>query len=176
MSGRRRDPMDKIRDWASDYVEANCISLREVAERRCESPIEVAMAVALWTYFTIVEQRSTEFWAPFQSDIDGVEPDNVVIAPQYLCAGYRADFVVAIGTDSGMLTAAVECDGHDFHERTKEQAARDRKRDREMQVEFDIVLRFTGSEIYRDPMKCAEDVGRRLSDVYAKLVDMGAAK
>jgi very-short-patch-repair endonuclease len=167
--------MDKIRDWASDFVEANCISVRDVAERRCESPIEVTMAVALWTHFTIAERRSTEFWMPGLSDIDGIPPGNVVIAPQYVYGGYRADFVVAQGTDTGMITAAVECDGHDFHERTKEQAARDRKRDREMQVEFDIVLRFTGSEIYRDPMKCAEDVGRRLDDVYSKLISMGAA-
>lgn len=43
---------------------------------------------------------------------------------------------------------AVEVDGHDFHERTKEQARRDRQRDRDLTAEGWIVLRYTASEIY----------------------------
>ena len=50
---------------------------------------------------------------------------------------------------------AVECDGHDFHERTKEQAARDRSRDRELQDAGVTIYRFTGSEIHNDPIGCA---------------------
>ena len=44
---------------------------------------------------------------------------------------------------------AVECDGHEFHEKTKQQAARDKARDRD---------RFTGSEIWKDPGACADEV------------------
>jgi hypothetical protein len=52
----------------------------------------------------------------------------------------------------------VECDGHDFHERTKEQAARDRSKDRCALVSGYDCFRFTGSEIWRDPWKCAYEI------------------
>jgi hypothetical protein len=52
----------------------------------------------------------------------------------------------------------IECDGHDFHERTKEQAAKDRSRDRAATIAGIDVLRFTGSEIWRDPWECAGQI------------------
>ena len=48
----------------------------------------------------------------------------------------------------------VECDGHAFHERTKDQAARDRSRDRAVQEGGATIFRFTGSEIWNDPVRC----------------------
>ena len=53
----------------------------------------------------------------------------------------------------------VEVDGHEFHERTKLQAARDRQRDRAMIAEGFRVVRFTGQEVYR-AAECADEVGR----------------
>jgi very-short-patch-repair endonuclease len=50
------------------------------------------------------------------------------------------------------------CDGHAFHERTKEQAKRDRSRDRGAQLHGLPIFRFTGSEIWNDPMGCADEV------------------
>ena len=52
----------------------------------------------------------------------------------------------------------VECDGHDFHERTKEQAAKDKRRDRELQRLGYKVYRFTGKEINEDSIACAREV------------------
>ena len=52
----------------------------------------------------------------------------------------------------------MECDGHDFHERTKAQAAHDKTRDRALQARGLKVLRYTGSEIWADPFGCALDV------------------
>jgi very-short-patch-repair endonuclease len=62
----------------------------------------------------------------------------------------------------------VECDGHDFHERieddqartrgltpTKEQARRDRERDRLLQSFGFLVYRYTGREIWEDVFTCA---------------------
>lgn len=57
---------------------------------------------------------------------------------------------------------AVECDGHNFHERTKEQASTDRERDRELQAAGYPVFRFTGSDIWNDPMGCARQALRFL--------------
>lgn len=46
---------------------------------------------------------------------------------------------------------SVELDGHDFHERTREQASADRRRDRAFLSRGLVVIRFTGSDVYRDP-------------------------
>jgi very-short-patch-repair endonuclease len=52
----------------------------------------------------------------------------------------------------------VECDGHDFHEKTKEQARRDKQRDRFLQSRGYKVLRYTGSEIWADPTECSDEI------------------
>ena len=54
----------------------------------------------------------------------------------------------------------VEVDGHEFHERTRFQAARDRQRDRAMIAEGFRVIRFTGQEVYRAAEACAQEVAQ----------------
>lgn len=80
--------------------------------------------------------------------------------PQCKIGAYVADFafvVKAYGRKTAVVKGIVECDGHSYHERTKEQAAYDRRRDRFMQ-ELDIaVLRFPGFEIHDNPKTCARE-------------------
>jgi very-short-patch-repair endonuclease len=91
---------------------------------------------------------------------------------------YRVDFIlerwerdyICVGSSTAscpevMLKARVivECDGHDFHERTKEQAERDKSRDRELQALGYPVYRFTGSEIWRSAYRCASEANAFLS-------------
>jgi len=65
----------------------------------------------------------------------------------------RIDLAFAACRQSGPpLYVALEFDGHEFHERTKEQARRDKARDRGLQILGWRVLRFTGSEVWRDPV------------------------
>lgn len=71
---------------------------------------------------------------------------------------YRADFKVTARSEDGEPSVLIECDGHDFHEKTKEQARRDKSRDRALQSAGYHVLHFTGSEIWRDPKRCAHEV------------------
>lgn len=66
----------------------------------------------------------------------------------------RLDFAV-VGDGKRV---AVEVDGHDWHERTKEQAERDKSRDRLLQAAGWQVFRFTGSEVWRAPDRCAQEV------------------
>lgn len=68
---------------------------------------------------------------------------------------FRPDFLVVAGPDRFL---SIEVDGHEFHERTKEQALRDRRRDRLFASWGWTVLRFTGSEVFRDPERCAREV------------------
>ncbi len=76
----------------------------------------------------------------------------------------RTDFLVSYMMPTGLLEIVVECDGHSFHERTKEQAAKDRSRDRALQGLGYIVFRFTGSEIHQDARGCAGEVLDQIMD------------
>ncbi len=74
---------------------------------------------------------------------------------------YTADFYLEafdIETGERWCRIIIECDGHDFHEKTKFQAAHDKKRDRWFQSEGIVVLRFTGSEIWASPEKCVQQI------------------
>lgn len=115
----------------------------------CESPIESRMLTGL---VNAAKRRG------FGMDVQGV---NVVpgarrfsVSMQVSVVGHRVDFLVA----RNGTRAVVECDGHDYHERTKEQAKRDRSADRAYQKAGYAVLRFTGSEIYRNAEGCAVEV------------------
>lgn len=118
---------------------------------RCESPIERLFLCAL------------ENDCCFLQECDGVSffADGYLITPQLQVDQYRVD--VAIERVDGQRREpflVIELDGHDFHERTKEQAQRDKSRDRKLQALGWKVLRFTGSEVYRDPAACCLEVRR----------------
>jgi very-short-patch-repair endonuclease len=86
---------------------------------------------------------------------------GIKIVPQKQILNYRADFLLT----KGETRVVVELDGHHFHEKTKDQAASDKKRDRDITMLGYIVFRFTGSEIFKDARKCAHDVIRYIERV-----------
>lgn len=51
----------------------------------------------------------------------------------------------------------IECDGHEFHEKTKEQVKHDNEREYDLKMAGYEILRFSGSQIYNEPLKCARD-------------------
>ena len=59
---------------------------------------------------------------------------------------YRPDFAIIYFDEK----LAIELDGHDFHEKTKEQARRDKARGRDFVDDGWAVIRFTGSEVFAD--------------------------
>lgn len=96
----------------------------------------------------------------------------LLVERQVQIEAFRVDFVISAWTGGTVLGGmdgpvvgqprwrklVVECDGHEYHERTKEQAAKDRSRDRALtSLGFDV-FRFTGSELWRDPWSCAAQV------------------
>jgi len=70
--------------------------------------------------------------------------------------GYMPDFMI-IEPDF-QLNFAIEIDGHEWHEKTKEQAIRDKQKEREYLKEGFIPIRFTGSEVYHDVLGCVKEV------------------
>jgi very-short-patch-repair endonuclease len=75
---------------------------------------------------------------------------------------FRVDFLVKGNVGGTPVTLVVECDGHAYHDKTKEQAAHDRQRERSLRVAGYQVARFTASEISADPEDCALEVFRQM--------------
>ena len=96
------------------------------------------------------------------------DKDVLVIYPQYQIGRYRADFALFAKFYNGPVVhkLVIECDGHDFHEKTKIQAQRDKKRDRDLTAAGYQVFRFTGSEIFRDAPGCAKEIGDYLDQKF----------
>lgn len=132
------------------------------------SPIEVSMARALAARrgpygLRIVPQLKMDYGACRETakTVLATTEEAGVIFPHVQIGPYEMDFVALFKTSAGVLLAvAVECDGHDFHEKTKQQAAHDKKRDRFIAMHSIVMLRFTGSEIHYDAHTCAEEVHR----------------
>lgn len=74
---------------------------------------------------------------------------GICVEPQMKIGKYRVDFLVTFLRDK-KRKIIIECDGHDFHEKTKEQAKHDKERDRYFTAEGYEIYHYTGSEIYND--------------------------
>lgn len=145
-------PQEKIARYAYEMKLSKIAEVMEVATNRKKmSPIETIFFVAI---HTICEEDGALKFA-------GGTPQYGVlgVSAQVQIEQYRVDFLVSVQDTHGEIQQmVVECDGHDFHERTKEQARKDRSRDRRLQELGYVVYRFTGSELYADPIKCALSV------------------
>ncbi|MCO7127777.1 DUF559 domain-containing protein [Sporolactobacillus shoreicorticis] len=136
-----------------------CFSLHYLSNKykECGSPIEFLMFMNLrGTLDFINDYYGTQFYQQLQARVK-TNGHN-----------YRIDILVAESfreNDKNATRIAIECDGHDFHEKTKEQAQHDKQRDRYLQMEGFKVMRFTGSEIYNHPSKCATDVGSMIESL-----------
>jgi very-short-patch-repair endonuclease len=129
----------------------------DAAINYCQSPIEQMMLAA--TIFTPCGYGNIPM-AIWKTDLPFPPPEKMIlISPQFEFLRYKIDLAVFCQAFSGdEIRVAIECDGHDFH-KTKEQLKRDRKRERVLQINGWHVLRFTGTEIWKDAELCASDVG-----------------
>ncbi len=99
--------------------------------KRCGSPIEKA------------------FWSTGYFELSKLGE----LIPQLEVYGYRLDFALI---RSG-VKIAIELDGHDYH-KTKKQRQADYQRERTLQLQGWHIIRFTGSDIYRDTQECIKQV------------------
>lgn len=130
--GARRDWLEDQASWFDDNYEH--------LAAKCESPIELLFLARALRYM--------------------LDDPYYLIHPQQQIGPYRVDFLLEFRPPvlPEPVRVVVECDGHDFHERTKQQASRDKKRDRYLQAHGYVVMRFSGSDIWKDPAGCVEEV------------------
>lgn len=65
-------------------------------------------------------------------------------------AGYIPDILISI--DASEIGYAIEIDGYEWHEKTKEQAINDRRKDRAYLKNGYVPIRFLGSEVYHNAL------------------------
>lgn len=140
-------------DWGGDTQIEKLLLLAIIAKSRYNAT----------EYSEILIPRSVELESRLLMNIKH-HRTALVVRPQAGVGNRIVDFLVhAVDwrcqeKDWRWRRLIIECDGHDFHERTKEQAARDRAKDRAALLSGQDQLRFTGSEIWRDPWECATQV------------------
>jgi len=141
----------------------------------CESPMERRFLLPVvtgnsrvleygrtWCRFENCGEEFAVFLQTEQFDPD--EDDDCDDDPTVFA---RTDFRLIQRKPRRHFSIVIEIDGHDFHEKTKEQAQRDKARDRKLVRLGHYVLRFTGSEVHADPWACWKevfDVAQSLSD------------
>lgn len=157
---------DKIPGIVSEPLHPDDLQIMwdDASVNDCESPIEQMMLAALMFCSTGYAAWPIPVWSnsmPFAP-----HKDRVFVSPQFKFGAYRIDIAMfGRNFDGKEFRLAIECDGHDFH-KTKDQAKRDRKRDRFLQLWGWNTLRFTGSEIVSDADACAEEVGDLVCQIF----------
>jgi very-short-patch-repair endonuclease len=114
----------------------------------CESPIEQLMMLAFRS------QKGNYLALTDDGEIKILQQEEIKIGKEK----FRVDFLVLARVGKKRHKIIVECDGHIFHEKTKEQAVKDKRRSRLLALEGYVVLHYTGSEIWNNPFGCAREV------------------
>lgn len=156
--------IDRLSADLADIIAADSAAQLGGAQSMCGSPIEALFFVALrqalqhHPKYLGLRVLALPDPAPIVLDSGG----DVFLGLQHRVLDWPVDFVVyakPLITDAiAIQRLAIECDDHAFHGRMKEQAARDRSRDRALQAAGFTVMRFTGTEIFRNPLGCACEV------------------
>lgn len=125
---KRREP---ISTKQLDLITASL----EAVEKFNESPIEYALGIAAAI---------------------ALSGHGLRLVAQYQLGRFRYDFAV-LHPKIDQVLALVECDGKEFHS-SPEQRANDRRKDEAASAAGLLMVRYTGSAIYREPEKCAADL------------------
>lgn len=126
-------------------------------------------------------ERMYLVWINYERVYYGLGDDVFVnLVPQYKVIKGKKSFYIDFCFEvidyypikEPLLKLFVEIDGHDFHEKTKEQVKLDKQRERMLADECDALIRFSGSEIFNDPRGCVHETMRilrkKFNDKYPK--------
>lgn len=155
----------------------------------CGSEIEKMLGLVFFMHERVPHYNGlwfeyfTQFWShPSKLVFDDLQyfdqkPNTINVFAQVPVDNYRADFICVMKMQSRDLPPklqylGIECDGHDFHEKTKEQAARDKSRDRSFLLRGIPCMRFAGSEIWKDAYACATQVDEFFRKSFADYVNI----
>lgn len=136
-------------DFPYDGNKAFFIDVGQLYNEECESPIEQIFSLAYEIISFVSPPTEYSMNLICQHDISANGNKYRVdfcFDPSYFEEGYDKPFKLVI-----------ECDGHDFHERTKAQVVKGNKRDYDLKMAGYDVLHFSGSQIFNEPFQCAKE-------------------
>lgn len=142
---------DNVKDFIAERLESYASSI-EFAIDDCGSPIEKLFSIAIEE-----AMKKAMSWDALLRDFDVFEIQRQARI-NYGSEGryYKADFLISLADQRyGEFLYIIECDGHEFHEKTKAQVRADKKRERDFLEQGYVFMRFTGSEIHENPYGCA---------------------
>ncbi len=192
--GKQRDELERRFVREREILTAQQAALLEIFSW-CESPLEHYVLVAFLHRLT---ERGNSYEAieatvPYINcphyDVPVTGPINLRIYPQraierarkpskhrpegipvYMRADFLFELVCLGDAELRPKAIVVEIDGHEFHERTQEQARRDRSRDRFLTASRTPFLRYTGREINANPANAVDEVWRFLKKLFGEML------
>lgn len=165
--------MDELPDNVNKFLQKTSAEIGMLAQERFSqdlyctifdepiaSPIEQLFLIAVHAQCFA---EYTDVNAGPESRTDGVDGPGrgIQIRSQWKVDKYRADFFM---WQEGLAPAdvyppvIVELDGHDFHDRNKQQRSYEKARDRHFIKKGYRVVHYTGSDVVKDPNKVAFEV------------------
>lgn len=154
---------EKAKGEFYDSMYCDCI------EQGMQSPIEHILYVA---FNTIARLNDYE-----PSDPVDIGDEHYIVGIDLWCqhriGKYRVDFLAFYGKyprrgEKGYFQHSkklvVECDSQSFHERTEQERRYEKARDRYLQTKGYTVFHYTGTEIFKEPMRIAKEIIAYLTD------------
>lgn len=160
---------DTYTEKCQTQLHKNFRDLYRILEFVCQSPIEQYFLLNFIStldldFVSVIDDPVSQIAISLGHEIGG-KTYTLRLFPQYgikaeyLNITYHVDFLLMLQAvyydptaflkiNANFFCVAIEIDGHNFHERTKEQAARDKWRDREIQKAGYKLFRYTASEVY----------------------------
>ena len=144
---------DKVKEMFAETIEKYAVQhdfdsiflLTEVIDfpMECESPIEQILLYALQIVVMDMKCWDIQFSTQEEVKVNG--------------HSYRLDLYFEEDAENP-IKVAIECDGHAFHEKTKEQVAYRNRRDMDLKSNGIDILHCSGSQIYKEPFGVACDI------------------
>lgn len=145
----------RFNNAAESSLETTAVEQFHRGAKLCESPIEQIMLTAL-----VFMAPKAPDWSMPVLHVVGEDEDfsrsDVVIAPQFVMARYRMDFLVQSKLGGRRRWLNIECDGYDYH-MSPEFQQRDAIRDRYMAGLGIRTLRYSGQWIYKNHLRGVAD-------------------
>lgn len=140
---------DEMKDWEYYKQEFRREKIEEIEhnfeiiDEQFDSPIEKIV------YLYLIDRFNPQIFCSIMK-----------LETQKKIGNYRCDFYLEhkVKKTDKLIKIVIECDGHEWHEKSKKQAAHDKKRDRYMVLQGYTILRYTGSEITNNPETVIEDI------------------
>lgn len=128
----------------------------------CDSPIEKIFLLVMEIYKCT---HNVHFEIHPQYEIQTEKGEYIAdflisFSDYYIATGYYPENNIEI---------IIECDGHEFHEKTKAQVKRNNERDLALKKAGYEVLHFSGSQIYNDYAKCVSETAEYFETKIGKI-------